>query len=128
MVWLSVHQNPVHVVMKARVLMVLMGTVLIAAPAFAQQKTVTGKVTDEQGAPLSGVSVVIKGTNRGTSTNGVGFYSLRAATGDVLRYRYLGTLPVERVVTSTVLLGDAPGAFERLASGGADEIKVLVDQ
>jgi len=98
MVWLSVHQNPVHVVMKARVLMVLMGTVLIAAPAFAQQKTVTGKVTDEQGAPLSGVSVVIKGTNRGTSTNGVGFYSLRAATGDVLRYRYLGTLPVERTV------------------------------
>ena len=39
-----------------------------------------------------------------------------------------GALPVERVVTSTVTLGDAPGAFERLVSGSADEIKVLVDQ
>ena len=39
-----------------------------------------------------------------------------------------GSLPVERVVTSSVGLDGAPGAFERLASGTADEIKVLVDQ
>ena len=39
-----------------------------------------------------------------------------------------GDLPVERVVTSSVPLEGAPDAFERLASGGADEIKVLVDQ
>lgn len=37
-----------------------------------------------------------------------------------------GDLPVERVVTSEVELDGAPDAFERLASGGADEIKVLV--
>jgi (R,R)-butanediol dehydrogenase/meso-butanediol dehydrogenase/diacetyl reductase len=39
-----------------------------------------------------------------------------------------GSLPVERVVTSSVTLDDAPDAFARLASGSADEIKVLVDQ
>jgi (R,R)-butanediol dehydrogenase/meso-butanediol dehydrogenase/diacetyl reductase len=39
-----------------------------------------------------------------------------------------GDLPVERVVTSTVSLDDAPDAFARLTSGTADEIKVLVDQ
>jgi (R,R)-butanediol dehydrogenase/meso-butanediol dehydrogenase/diacetyl reductase len=39
-----------------------------------------------------------------------------------------GDLPVERVVTSNVTLDDAPDAFARLASGAADEIKVLVDQ
>jgi (R,R)-butanediol dehydrogenase/meso-butanediol dehydrogenase/diacetyl reductase len=39
-----------------------------------------------------------------------------------------GGLPVERVITSNVTLDDAPGAFERLASGAADEIKVLVEQ
>jgi len=39
-----------------------------------------------------------------------------------------GDLPVERVVTSNVTLGDAPDAFARLASGAADEIKVLIDQ
>jgi (R,R)-butanediol dehydrogenase/meso-butanediol dehydrogenase/diacetyl reductase len=39
-----------------------------------------------------------------------------------------GDLPVERVVTSHVGLDEAPDAFARLASGAADEIKVLVDQ
>jgi (R,R)-butanediol dehydrogenase/meso-butanediol dehydrogenase/diacetyl reductase len=39
-----------------------------------------------------------------------------------------GSLPVERVVTSTVTLDDAPDAFAMLASGTADEIKVLVEQ
>ncbi len=39
-----------------------------------------------------------------------------------------GDLPVERIVTGTVALDEAPDAFARLASGVADEIKVLVDQ
>jgi (R,R)-butanediol dehydrogenase / meso-butanediol dehydrogenase / diacetyl reductase len=39
-----------------------------------------------------------------------------------------GDLPVERVVTSNVTLDGAPDAFAELASGKADEIKVLVDQ
>ena len=39
-----------------------------------------------------------------------------------------GDLPVERVVTSSVTLAGAPDAFALLASGTADEIKVLVDQ
>ena len=39
-----------------------------------------------------------------------------------------GDLPVERVITSNVTLDDAPDAFARLASGTADEIKVLIDQ
>jgi (R,R)-butanediol dehydrogenase / meso-butanediol dehydrogenase / diacetyl reductase len=39
-----------------------------------------------------------------------------------------GDLPVERVVTSRVDLDGAPDAFAELASGTADEIKVLIDQ
>jgi (R,R)-butanediol dehydrogenase/meso-butanediol dehydrogenase/diacetyl reductase len=39
-----------------------------------------------------------------------------------------GSLPVERVITSNVTLDEAPDAFARLASGAADEIKVLIDQ
>ena len=39
-----------------------------------------------------------------------------------------GDLPVERVITSTVTLDGAPDAFAQLASGTADEIKVLIDQ
>ena len=39
-----------------------------------------------------------------------------------------GDLPVERLITRTVSLDDAPDVFAQLASGNADEIKVLVDQ
>jgi (R,R)-butanediol dehydrogenase/meso-butanediol dehydrogenase/diacetyl reductase len=39
-----------------------------------------------------------------------------------------GGLPVERVLTSSVALDGAPDAFQQLASGAADEIKVLIDQ
>jgi len=39
-----------------------------------------------------------------------------------------GDLPVERAITSSVTLDGAPDAFARLASGSADEIKVLIDQ
>jgi threonine dehydrogenase-like Zn-dependent dehydrogenase len=39
-----------------------------------------------------------------------------------------GSLPVERVVTNKVELDGAPDAFERLASGTADEIKILIEQ
>jgi|GEM_PF-4717379 len=50
--------------------MILMGLLLVSALALAQQKTVTGRVSDEQGAPLPATSVVIKGTSTGTLSNG----------------------------------------------------------
>ncbi|HZE08342.1 MAG TPA: carboxypeptidase-like regulatory domain-containing protein, partial [Gemmatimonadaceae bacterium] len=67
--------------MKTRVLVFLAGLFFSAAQAFAQQTTVTGKITDEQGNPLPSVSVVIKGTQLGTATNDAGEYSIRVAPG-----------------------------------------------
>ncbi|MDB4875156.1 MAG: hypothetical protein JWM41_1602 [Gemmatimonadetes bacterium] len=84
--------------MKTRVLTVLMGIFLLSAQAFAQQRTVTGKVTSEQGTPLSGAAIVVKGTNTGTSSNNDGNYSIRATTGQVLQFRLIGTAPEERTV------------------------------
>ena len=85
--------------MKTRVLvMSLMGMFLLAGQAFAQQKTVTGKVTDEQVTPVSGASVVIRGTTTGAHTNDAGNYSIRVTPGQVLQFRFIGTLPVERTV------------------------------
>ncbi|MEI9808061.1 MAG: SusC/RagA family TonB-linked outer membrane protein [Bacteroidota bacterium] len=56
-------------------LLLLVAFMLPVALLFAQ-RTVTGKVTDEKGAPLSGVSVSAKGTRVGTSTNINGDFSL----------------------------------------------------
>jgi TonB-linked SusC/RagA family outer membrane protein len=84
--------------MKKRVLMVLMGTFILAANAFAQQRTVSGKVTNEQGAPLTDVQIGIKGTPTVTLSNSDGKYSIRATDGQVLQYRLIGNLAEERTV------------------------------
>lgn len=84
--------------MNKKVLMVLAGMFLCAAPLLAQQKVITGKVTDEAGTPLAGVSVVVKGTNGRATTNNAGNFSISAATGQVLQFRFIGTQFVERPV------------------------------
>ncbi len=50
--------------------------VLLAATSWAQNKTVTGKVTDDKGAAIVNASVIAKGTTSGTSTNENGEFSL----------------------------------------------------
>lgn len=85
--------------MKKRLFAVVLGVLCSAAPLLAQQtKTVTGTVTGDEGAPLAGVAVIIKGTQNGTNTNDQGRYSLRVAPGQVLQFRRIGTSPVERAV------------------------------
>src|SRR4051794_28131925 len=84
--------------MKHKTLAMLLGLFVVAAPASAQQKTVTGRVTSEQGAPLAGAAILIKGTGQGTSTNSTGNYSIRAEVGQVLQFRLIGRSREERTV------------------------------
>ena len=84
--------------MKKTVFLLLMGFLLIAAPAFAQQRLVTGTVRSEQGSRLAGVAVSVKGTSIATATSATGEYSIRAEVGQVLQFRFLGTALVERPV------------------------------
>lgn len=64
-------------------LLLLFGVMLFAVQAMAQ-RTVTGKVTDEKGAPLPNVSVIVKGTSTGTATRADGTYSLTVAPGSTV--------------------------------------------
>ncbi len=65
--------------------------------SFAQEKTVSGTVTDDSGG-LPGVSVVIKNTSKGTETDLDGKYSIKANVGDVLVFSYIGYETVEKTV------------------------------
>ena len=56
---------------------------------------VTGRVMDENGEPLAGVTVVIAGKAAGTVSNIDGYYSLKANKGDRLKFRYIGMHPAE---------------------------------
>ncbi|MFT3702123.1 MAG: SusC/RagA family TonB-linked outer membrane protein [Agriterribacter sp.] len=53
-------------------------------------KQITGRVTDENGTPLSGVSVVVRATRVGTSTNADGTFTVEANKGDVLEFTIVG--------------------------------------
>lgn len=65
-------------------------------PALAQQKKITGQVTDEKSkTPLPGVTVVIKGSNRGTATSPTGSFSIDAAPGETLVFSFVGYTPKE---------------------------------
>ena len=54
------------------------------------QQELTGTVTDEDGVPLMGVNIIIKGTKTGTQTDFDGNYSLRAQVGDIIVFFLFG--------------------------------------
>lgn len=57
---------------------------------YAQEKTVSGTVSDESGLPLPGVNIIVKGTTNGTQSDFDGYYSISANSGDVLTFSYVG--------------------------------------
>jgi TonB-dependent starch-binding outer membrane protein SusC len=65
---------------------------LFLASAWAQERVVTGKVTDgADSSPLPGVNVVVQGTTKGTTTDADGNYSLTLAQGEnTLVYTFVG--------------------------------------
>jgi TonB-dependent SusC/RagA subfamily outer membrane receptor len=75
----------------------------IAFQAVAQERTVTGTVTDKtDGLPLPGVSVKVKGTNIGTSTGGDGRFSVRVPQGSTtLILTYIGYATQEASIGSS---------------------------
>ncbi|KQC01478.1 SusC/RagA family TonB-linked outer membrane protein [Pedobacter sp. Hv1] len=91
--------------MKKKLLMLFLGTFLLAIQVMAQQITVIGKVSSlEDGQPIPGATVKIKGSTTAVQTAPTGVYSIKANAGDVLQFSYLGYILVERTVgTATTI-------------------------
>ena len=53
-------------------------------------KPITGKVSNNKGEPLQGVSVVIRGTTKGTTTNATGNFTIEAEAGETLDFSMVG--------------------------------------
>ena len=66
--------------------------------SFAQEKTISGTVTDQNGLPLPGVNIVVEGTTTGTQTDFDGNYQISASEGQVLLFTYIGQRPESRTV------------------------------
>ncbi|MFV1447987.1 SusC/RagA family TonB-linked outer membrane protein [Maribacter sp. HS] len=71
---------------------------LVVHISFAQQKTVSGTVTDQGGLPLPGVNIVVEGTTTGTQTDFDGNYSIMASQGETLLFTYIGQKAVRKSV------------------------------
>ncbi|SHK97072.1 TonB-linked outer membrane protein, SusC/RagA family [Chitinophaga jiangningensis] len=94
---------------------------LLGTNVYAQTK-ITGKVTDKtSGNPLPGVTIVVKGTNRGTATDPNGVFSLQAKQGDILVASFVGYDPQEVPVGSgpvTFVLAEKVGSLEEVVVTG----------
>jgi TonB-linked SusC/RagA family outer membrane protein len=100
-----------------------LATILMMQTTFAQEKIVTGKVSDASG-PLIGVTVVIKGTKTGTQTDFDGNYSIKVATGATLQFSFIGMQAVEKQVGTVntidvVMAEDAEALDEIVVTGVA---------
>ena len=65
---------------------------------FAQEKTVSGTVTDQDGLPLPGVNIVVVGSTNGTQTDFDGNYTIKCSTGETLLFTYVGQKEAKKLV------------------------------
>ena len=73
---------------------------LMVGSMSAQQIEISGTVKDSKNEPLLGVFILVKGTQRGATTDFDGHYTLKANVGDVLKYSFLGMKTVEKKLTA----------------------------
>lgn len=72
----------------------------ITPSLLAQNATVKGKVTDEKGEIIPGVSITIQGTQQGTLTDAEGVYTIQASGNATLVFSFLGYLKEEVAVAN----------------------------
>jgi len=83
-----------------------------------QQQTIQGTIVDSQNMPLPGVTVVIKNTNRGTTSDFDGNFSIDAGTGDVLVFSFLGfqtkEIPVKGETDIDITMQEEVGELDQV--------------
>ena len=98
-------------------------SMLCCLPLLAQDIAVTGRITSsDDGSALPGVSVVIKGTTRGTTTDANGDYRINAGSGATLTYSFVGFKSQDiaignRTAINVVLSADASTLNEVVVTG-----------
>ena len=76
--------------MVRKIVLSLAAVLSVVGMALAQNKQVSGTVTDASGAPVPGATVVVDGTTIGTSTDAQGNYTLAAPADGVLSVSFIG--------------------------------------
>jgi len=112
-----------------RISALLFFSCFLAITTFAQQKSLSGKVVGEDGAPIPGVTVVVKGTTSGTITDMDGKFTFNApATAKTLSVSYIGMKTQEleignQTTFNVTLLADVIGVDEVVVVGYGTRMK-----
>lgn len=113
-----------------RILLFVFGSFLSMQVAFAQEKTLSGKVTAaEDGTALPGVNVVVKGTTNGTVTDSDGIFRITApADAEVLIFSFIGLQTQEVTISNrstidVVMTADVQQLNEVVVVGYGTQIK-----
>lgn len=105
---------------KIRVTKQIMTAILLLSSfnLFAQQTTVSGTVTSETGTPLTAVSVTVKGSSRGTSTNPEGRFTISVPSSSTLIFSSIGYInqevPVAGKTTINITLANSNRELEQV--------------
>lgn len=101
--------------MKQRIkVMVMLFFVLSSQLFFAQERLVSGTVSDNMGMPLPGVTVLLKGAKSGTQTDFEGKFSVKATSNQILVFSYIGMKNQEVTANSSVLTIKLSGDAQEL--------------
>lgn len=100
---------------------------------YAQEKTVSGSVTDEGGQPLPGVNILVKGTTNGTQSDFDGNYAIQVAEGEILVFSYIGQRTTQQTVGSSNTLNvqmqeDAQALEEVVVVGYGNQVEKKIIQ
>ncbi len=78
-------------------IIILVSLAIATLTASAQEKFISGTVSDDSG-PLPGASIIVKGTTTGTETDFDGNYAIKANVGDILVYTFVGFAAQQKTV------------------------------
>src|SRR5580704_7430342 len=81
--------------------LIFMISLSLSCYALFAQQTITGKITDSKGSPVSGATVKVKSTKKGTSTNSDGVFKIQANSNDILEITSIGFKSQSITVTAS---------------------------
>lgn len=108
--------------MNKRILLLFLAAFASLLASAQHRRTVTGTVYDFDGTPMTGVSVIVQGSQRGSISDENGKWSLEASTGETLEFWFLGYETIDRV------LGEGDSSIEitmQVSANVLDDVVVV---
>ncbi|KAF2328566.1 SusC/RagA family TonB-linked outer membrane protein [Flavobacterium daemonense] len=94
--------------------------VFTAQVSLAQVKNVKGVITDSNGMPLPGASVLVQGSQKGATTDFDGLYTIEAQKGQTLVFSYVG------LETQSIVVGDATTINVKMIAASSNALSEVV--